>query len=195
MSHAAHADIHEEYRTSTGIATGKVAMWWFLASEVAIFGGLIMTYVLFRVAHPEWAELAAQTNNLAGAFNTVVLLTSSLTAVLAHDAAHHGHLNKAANYMFATVGGGFIFLIVKSIEYSQKFEHHHYPWSDNFWGFYFFMTGLHGLHVIAGMTALTVVALKVRQGKMVEGVEYAGMYWHLVDVVWIFLFPLLYIAS
>jgi heme/copper-type cytochrome/quinol oxidase subunit 3 len=193
--HVDQHDDHDTVRTSTGLPTGRVAMWWFLASEIAIFGGLIATYLLYRLAHPEWNELAAQTNSTAGAINTFVLLTSSLVAVLAHDAAHQGDLRKASNLTLLTVTGGVVFLCVKSVEYYQKFEHGLTPAADNFWGFYFFMTGLHALHVIAGMTALTVVGLNVRKGRMVEGVEYAGMYWHLVDVVWIFLFPLLYLAS
>jgi heme/copper-type cytochrome/quinol oxidase subunit 3 len=179
----------------TGVPTGRVGMWWFLASEIAIFGGLIASYVLCRVAHPEWAEAASHTISAAGAFNTLVLLSSSLTVVLAHAAAQHGELQKAARLVFVTVGGGLVFLGVKAYEYSHEIALGYTPLTDLFWGFYFFMTGLHALHVIAGMTALTVVGLKVRKGELVEGVEYAGMYWHLVDVVWIFLFPLLYLAS
>lgn len=183
------------WRTSTGLPTGKVALWWFLASEIAIFGGLIMCYVLGRVAHPEWGEYASHTLNWAGALNTVILLSSSLTAVLAHDAAHMGNNLKASNLMFATIGGALGFLCVKTFEYNTEFSHGFYPWTNTFWAYYFFMTGLHALHVIAGGTALAIVAFKVRKNEMVEGVEYAGMYWHLVDVVWIFLFPLLYLAS
>jgi heme/copper-type cytochrome/quinol oxidase subunit 3 len=182
-------------RTSTGLPTGRVAMWWFLASEVAIFGGLIMSYVLCRVAHPEWAEDAAHTITPAGAFNTVVLLTSSLSAVLAHAAAARRDLARAAHLLWATVGGGVIFLCVKAYEYHHEIAEGYTPVTNLFWGFYFFMTGLHGLHVVAGMTALAVVASRVRAGRLVEGVEYAGMYWHLVDIIWIFLFPLLYLAS
>jgi len=182
-------------RTSTGLPTGRVAMWWFLASEIAIFGGLIMSYVMCRVAHPEWGEYAAHTVQWAGAFNTVVLLTSSLTVVLAHAAVERGDLARAANLVFATVGGGVIFLCVKAYEYTHEIHAGYTPVTNLFWAFYFFMTGLHGLHVVAGMTALVVVGLKVRKGQMAWGVEYAGMYWHLVDVIWIFLFPLVYLAS
>lgn len=182
-------------RTSTGIPTGRVAMWWFLASEVAIFGGLIVSYVLSRLAHPEWSEQAAHTLTAAGAINTVVLLTSSLSAVLAHSAAARGELRRASNLMFLTVLGGVTFLCVKGFEYHHEWVAGFTPMAGLFWSFYFFMTGLHALHVILGMSALTYVGLHVRRGRHVAGVEYAGMYWHLVDVIWIFLFPLLYLAS
>ncbi len=194
MSHSATLH-HEEERTATGISTGKVAMWWFLASEVAIFGGLIMSYVVCRVAHPEWGEEAAHTISAAGAFNTIVLLTSSLFAVLAHSAATHGNMQKASNLLFATVGGGVVFLCVKAYEYHHEISEGFTPVSSLFWGFYFFMTGLHGVHVVAGMTALTWAALKARKNQAPWAVEYTGMYWHLVDVIWIFLFPLVYLAS
>lgn len=192
MSHAAPAPVE---RTSTGLPTGRVAMWWFLASEIAIFGGLIMSYILMRASHPEWGEYAAHTVSAAGAFNTVVLLTSSLSAVLAHAAAQHGEHRKASNLTFATVAGGVIFLCVKAFEYTHEIHEGFTPVTNPFWGYYFFMTGLHGVHVVAGMTALTWAGIKVRKGESPWGVEYAGLYWHLVDVIWIFLFPLLYLAS
>jgi heme/copper-type cytochrome/quinol oxidase subunit 3 len=193
---SAHAMTETQaWRTSTGLPTGRVAMWWFLASEVAIFGGLIASYVLCRVGHPDWGLEASHTLNYAGAINTVILLSSSLSAVLAHSAAARGELMRASNLMFATVTGGIGFLCVKSFEYAHEIGEGFTPMASTFWSFYFLMTGLHALHVIAGMTALTIVAVNVRKGKLVEGVEYAGMYWHLVDLIWIFLFPLLYIAS
>jgi len=193
MSHAAAHDAVE--RSSTGLPHGKVAMWWFLVSEIAIFGGLIATYVLMHVAHPEWSEHAAHTLSAAGATNTVVLLTSSLFAVLAHDSANQGKLVQASNYLFGTVGGGVMFLCIKSFEYYHEIEEGFTPVTNVFWSFYFGLTGLHALHVIIGMSALTYVAVNVRKGKLVRGVEYAGIYWHLVDVIWIFLFPLVYLAS
>ncbi len=170
-------------------------MWWFLASEVAIFGGLITVYVLARLANPGWSQHAANTINLAGAINTVVLLTSSLTIVLAHDAAHHGKMDRAYKLMMQTVALGLVFLCVKSYEYHHEWTAGFTPMANVFWSFYYLMTGLHAAHVIAGMTAIYVVARGVKQGKHPQRVEYVGMYWHLVDIVWIFLFPLLYLAS
>jgi heme/copper-type cytochrome/quinol oxidase subunit 3 len=189
IGHETHLD------TATGLPTGRVGMWWFLASEVAIFGGLIATYVLYRLHHPEWAEHAAHTINWAGALNTVVLLTSSLSAVLAHAAAESGNARKAAAYVFATVGGGGVFLVVKVYEYTHEISEGFTPFADLFWSFYFLMTGLHAAHVLAGMTALAVIGFGALRGRNLHRVEYAGMYWHLVDVIWIFLFPLLYLAS
>lgn len=180
---------------ASAVPIGRMGMWWFLASELAIFGGLIATYVLCRIAHPEWAKEAAHTLSAAGAFNTIVLLTSSLTVVLAHSAAEAGQHRRAAALVFTTVAGGAVFLVVKSVEYTLEVQHGFTPTTGLFWSFYFFMTGLHALHVVAGMTALTVVGLGVRRGQHLHRVEYAGLYWHLVDVVWIFLFPLLYLAS
>jgi heme/copper-type cytochrome/quinol oxidase subunit 3 len=180
---------------STIVPTGRVGMWWFLASEIAIFGGLITIYIMSRLVHPEWGAEAHHTLQFAGALNTIVLLTSSLSAVLAHDRAHHGDGVGAAKQINLTLLGGLIFLCVKSYEYTHEISAGFTPFKSTFWGFYFLMTGLHALHVVGGMTALFVVARGAKQGKHLQRVEYAGMYWHLVDVVWIFLFPLLYLAS
>ena len=182
-------------RTASGIPTSRLAMWWFLGSEIAIFGGLIAIYVLYRVHHSEWGEYAANTVNAAGAFNTFVLLLSSLFVVLAHKAAAEEDNARAFKLIMLTVGLGLVFLGVKSYEYSHEVAQGFTPVTNLFWSFYFLMTGLHALHVIAGMVALVVVALGVRKGENLHRVEYAGMYWHLVDIVWIFLFPLLYLAS
>ena len=182
-------------RSSTGVPTARLAMWWFLGSEVVIFGGLIVCYLLLRFHHPEWGEHAAHALTWAGALNTMVLLTSSLTVVLAHQAAGRGQHAKAAGLLAVTVCGGLIFTCVKAFEYTHEIHAGFTPVTNLFWSFYFLMTGLHGLHVLGGMVAMAVVALDVRKGRNIQRVEYAGMYWHLVDIVWIFLFPLLYLAS
>src|SRR5687767_7212143 len=103
-------------RSATGILTAKLAVWWLLASEVVIFGGVLASYIMHRIGHPEWANYAIHTNVYAGGFNTFVLLTSSLTAVLAHQAAQLKNGPRAANLLLATVAGGGIFLVVKSFE-------------------------------------------------------------------------------
>jgi heme/copper-type cytochrome/quinol oxidase subunit 3 len=172
-----------------------MGMWWFLASEVIIFGGLVVTYVLNRMAHPEWSEHAAHTVNWAGAANTVVLLTSSLAVVMAHRAAHDGEHAKAAKLLGVTLLLGLVFLGIKSFEYMHEIDAGYTPMTNLFWSFYFLMTGLHALHVIAGMVAMVFIALALRKGENPQRAEYVGMYWHLVDIVWIFLFPLLYLAS
>jgi heme/copper-type cytochrome/quinol oxidase subunit 3 len=177
------------------IPRGRIALWWVIASEIVIFGGLISCYVLYRLRHPEWAAYAAHTSTPFGALNTVVLLTSSLTAVLAHAASERGDLARVRRYLGATLVGGAMFLVVKSIEYTHEIEHGFTLSSNLFWSFYYFMTGLHAGHVIAGMIAIAVVRHQAGRGQQMQRVEYVGLYWHFVDIVWIFLFPLLYLAK
>jgi heme/copper-type cytochrome/quinol oxidase subunit 3 len=137
---------------------------------------------------------AAHTINAAGAFNTLVLLTSSLTMVQAHAAVTEGRLDRAARNLAFTLLGGVIFLCVKDVEYTHEIREGFLPSKSLFWSFYYTMTGLHALHVIGGMVAIAVVLAAVRKGRAPQRVEYVGIYWHFVDVVWIFLFPLLYLA-
>ncbi|MFW9769856.1 MAG: heme-copper oxidase subunit III [Candidatus Thorarchaeota archaeon] len=195
MADSTHADAASVGYDGTETPTGRLGIWWFLASEIVIFGGLICCYLLFRWRHPEWGAEAVHTLNAAGAFNTLVLLTSSLTVVLAHHAASHGDHRKAANYLVWTLVGGLIFLCVKVYEYSHEIAEGFVPARSLFWSFYYAMTGLHALHVIGGMVAILIVMLAVRKSREPQRVEYVGIYWHFVDVVWIFLFPLLYLAS
>ena len=178
-----------------GIPTGRLGIWWVLASEVVIFGGLLASYVMFRLGHPEWAEYASHTNVWFGGFNTFVLLTSSLFAVLGHQAAEKGDGPKAAKFLYLTVGGGAIFLIVKAVEWTSEITHGYTITSNGFWAFYYTAAGLHAFHVIAGMVILTFVAASAAKNKALHRVENIGIYWHFVDIVWIFLFPLLYIAK
>jgi heme/copper-type cytochrome/quinol oxidase subunit 3 len=169
-------------------------MWWFLASEVAVFGGLIAVYVLNRIHHPDWAGEAAHTWFVVGAINTVILLTSSLTVVLAHAAAERRDRGATVRLLGITLALGALFLVFKGIEYSKEFSEGITPATSLFWSFYFIMTGLHALHVIAGLVAFVTVLYVVSKGTCWSRVEAVGIYWHFVDIVWIFLFPLLYIA-
>lgn len=182
-------------RTAAGLPTGRLALWWLLASEVVIFGGLLASYVMHRLGHPEWAYDAEHTNVWFGAGNTIILLTSSLSAVLAHQAAQTGDGKKAARYLWLTIGGAAWFLVNKAIEWSGEISHGFTITKSGFWSFYYTAAGLHGLHVIAGAVAMGFVAVSAAKGKELQRVEYVGIYWHLVDVIWIFLFPLLYIAK
>lgn len=177
------------------VPNGRAAMWWVIFSEVVIFGGLIAAYLLYRMRYPEWTEMTQFTSTPLGALNTFVLLTSSLFAVLAHDGAVKRDIKKAKKYILLTVLCGFMFLGIKSVEYSTEIANGFTISSHLFWSFYFVMTGLHGLHVIAGMTTLIVVYFQISKGNHLHRVEMAGLYWHLVDLVWIFLFPLLYVAK
>jgi heme/copper-type cytochrome/quinol oxidase subunit 3 len=182
-------------RSATGMATGKLAVWWVVASEIVIFGGLLASYIMHRLAHDAWSEQAAHTNTWIGAFNTMVLLTSSLSAVLAHNAAERGDGKKAANLLVATIVGAVTFLVVKTFEWTDEISHGFTISSSTFWSFYYVAAGIHASHVIAGAILMAFVAKDARQGRELHRVELIGIYWHFVDIVWIFLFPLLYIAK
>jgi heme/copper-type cytochrome/quinol oxidase subunit 3 len=182
-------------RSATGIPTGRLAVWWVLASEIVLFGGLLSSYLMHRLAHGAWSEQAAHTNTTAGAINTMVLLTSSLTAVLAHKAVDEGDCEKAFRFLWATILGACSFLVIKGFEWSHEIHMGYTITSNTFWSFYYTAAGLHAMHVIAGAVIMAIISFVVRQGKELQRVELAGIYWHFVDIVWIFLFPLLYIAK
>ena len=182
-------------RSATGVPTGRLAVWWVLASEVVIFGGLLASYLMHRLGHPEWAEAAAHTNTWIGAFNTFVLLTSSFTAVLAHQAAERGKGRLAARYLLFTVGGALTFLVVKGFEWANEISHGYTITANGFWSFYYTAAGLHAAHVIAGAIIMLFIAKDAAKNVELHRVELIGIYWHFVDVIWIFLFPLLYIAK
>lgn len=182
-------------RTAAGLPTGRLAVWWVIASEIVIFGGLLASYVMHRIGHPEWAAAASHTNTFFGAFNTFVLLSSSLSAVLAHQAAEQKDGAKAARLLGLTILGGATFLCVKAVEWSGEIAHGFTITANGFWSFYYTAAGLHGLHVIAGMIIMAFVAADAARGRELQRVELIGIYWHFVDLVWIFLFPLLYIAK
>jgi heme/copper-type cytochrome/quinol oxidase subunit 3 len=187
------------------VPQGRLGMWILIAGELVIFGGLIASYLLYRSRHETWTEMAEHTNLYLGALNTFVLLTSSYFAVLAHKHALRKDIKKVSQNIIATIVCALIFLVVKGVEYSTEISHGFtLPGNDmlaqgetvntTYWAFYFLMTGLHGLHVIVGAIILLVIMLQVKKGKNFHRVELAGLYWHMVDIVWIFLFPILYIA-
>jgi heme/copper-type cytochrome/quinol oxidase subunit 3 len=160
-----------------------------------IFGGLLASYVMHRIGHPEWAVAASHTNTWIGATNTFVLLTSSFTAVLAHQAAEHGDGKTAAKYLFMTIGGAATFITIKSFEWAHEIREGFTIQANGFWSFYYTAAGLHALHVIAGAVVMVFIARDAMRGRELHRVELVGIYWHFVDVIWIFLFPLLYIAK
>jgi heme/copper-type cytochrome/quinol oxidase subunit 3 len=182
-------------RSAAGLPTGKLAVWWVIVSEIVIFGGLLASYIMHRLAHDSFSEQAAHTNMWIGAFNTLVLLSSSLSAVLAHQAAESGDGKKAAKLIWATIAGAFTFLIVKGFEWTFEIQHGFTITSSTFWSFYYTAAGLHALHVLAGAIIMMIVAKDAAKNLELHRVELIGIYWHFVDVVWIFLFPLLYIAK
>ena len=188
----------------------KLGMWLFLVTEMVLFGGLFIAYSYMRHRYPtEFHHGGAELNVTLGVINTLVLLTSSLTVVLSIVAIQRGEKKSVMGFLSTTIGLGFVFLIIKSFEWAAKFQHGLYPNAPHlatlppgeqvFFGLYFVMTGLHGLHVIAGMAVLTWILRKVakdevRQDRYIH-LENGGLYWHLVDVIWIFLLPLFYLAA
>jgi len=190
-------DARAETWTATGIATGKVGVWWFLASEIMVFGGLIASYVVVRLGGAGWSQEAAHLNFTLGLINTFVLLTSSLTMVLAFAAVEDKDPKKLRAALGFTILLGLIFLVIKAFEYAGEIRAGFTPSAGIFWSFYYGMTGLHALHVLAGIV-VNAVLLAEALGDILKPnehrVELAGLYWHFVDIVWIFLFPLLYLA-
>ena len=181
-------------RSATGIPTARLVTWWVIVSETFIFGGLLASYVMHRLGHPEWAESAAHTSTAAGAFNTFVLLTSSLFAVQAHKAADAGNGPRAALYLRLTSAGGLLFLCVKGFEWTHDIHEGFVLSSGGFWPFYYIVTGLHGLHVLAGLIIMLFFAVDAARNEKLWRVQCIGLYWHFVDIIWIFLFPMFYIA-
>jgi len=188
------------------VPQGRLGVWLLIAGEFVIFGGLIICYLLYRMRYPEWAEQAKHTNTFLGALNMFVLLSGSYTGVRAHAAALKQQINKVVMWMSISIICGFLFLINKSFEYaheisngftfnSQKLQDAGDSIGSLFWSFYYIMTGLHATHVIVGIIVFTVILMQARKGKNLHRVELGVMYWHMVDIIWIFLFPLLYIAK
>src|SRR5262249_33079419 len=132
-------------RSSMGIPTGRLAVWWVLVSEIVIFGGVLVSYLMHRLGHPEWGAQASHTHLWAGAFNTLVLLSSSLSAVLAHQAAEKGDGPKAARLLYLTILGGGIFLTVKTFEWRHEILEGFTLQSGGFWSYYYTAAGLHAL--------------------------------------------------
>lgn len=182
----------------TGIDNRKLGMWIFLSSEIMLFAGFIGSFVNLRLANLVlFNETAALLNTPLGALNTFILITSSLTMALAVGAMHRGDRKAVMMLLIFTIILGFGFMGVKSIEYTEKFSHHYTTHTNLFFSFYFIMTGLHALHVIVGILLMFIALFRVKANspKMDAcAVENIGLYWHFVDVVWIFLFPLLYLT-
>lgn len=181
----------------TTIPVGKTGTWWFLASEIPVFGGLIASYIVVRLGSSGWHEAASHLNFNLALLNTFILLTSSMTIVMAFAAMEEKDYRRVANFLGLTILLGLGFLGVKAVEYTTEIKHGFTPAAGIFWSFYYGMTGLHALHVIGGIVVNTVLWIGAVRGTLTEHghrVELAGLYWHLVDIIWIFLFPLLYLA-
>ncbi len=196
-----------EHRDDTA---AKMGMWLFIFTEILLFGGLFLVYTVYRYMYPQDFHYAAMQLNVAfGATNTVILLVSSMTVAMSITAIQKGNIKLCMLLIAVTIFLALFFLVNKYFEWGHKFEFHIYPGSETllgfkrgvilFFGLYFFMTGLHAFHVIVGMGLLSVIFFRVKAGKVRPDkfmlLENGGLYWHLVDLIWIFLFPLLYLIT
>jgi len=192
--------------------SAKLGMWIFLLTEILFFGGLFCAYAIYRAWNPDIFYNAHKSLDLhLGALNTVVLICSSVTMALAIRSIQLDRVKAGIGFLFATLSLAAVFLVVKFFEYSHKFHLGQLPGKfytyagikgtnpHLFFSVYFSMTGLHALHVIAGMTAISWMIYRASRkhfsAQYYTPVELTGMYWHLVDMVWIFLFPLLYLVG
>ena len=191
-----------EERPDTGLTNAKLGIWIFLASEVMLFGGLFSAYVFLRMAAPvgDFEYWGDKLSVPMATINTLVLISSSVTVIMAWASLKLKDFGKYKLYMGLTLLFSFIFLVIKYFEYTGKFHHGIYPSSSTFMGIYFTLTGLHGLHILGGIIVMGYMWLPIGS-KMWETnpemftnrIEVAGLYWHFVDLVWIFLFPILYL--
>ena len=197
MATTATATIRDFAPTATGVPNGKLGMWLFLASEIMFFTGLIGAYVVLRMSNPGWPGPEGHLSKPLGTLNTLILIASSVTIVRSLAASHRGSMPAARGWLLLTVFLGCGFLTIKGFEYAAKFEHHIVPSTNIFWGCYFILTAFHGLHVLGGIVFNLLVLAWSRSAERwrarQQRLELAGLYWHFVDIVWIFLFPLLYL--
>ena len=192
--------------------TATLGMWVFLATELLFFGVLFFGYTTTRLHYPDAFALASRHTDLTlGSINTGVLLTSSLAMALAVRSVSLGAVRAGAWLLIATVALGVTFLVLKSVEYAHDYTEHLVPWLDFefapaaragarlFFYLYFVMTGAHAVHLILGLALVTFMATRVWRGRIdaasVAPLEVTALYWHLIDIIWIFLYPLLYLVS
>ena len=201
-----------EVRRDTGLNNGKIGIWLFLASEVMLFGALFASYILIRTGSPSWPRGDSILNVPLATFNTIVLIGSSVTMVMAWASLMRNRFGTFRLYMGATILLGFVFLVVKYFEYTAKIEHGLLPGNlfsahgaiasvphiRTFFSIYWTMTAIHGLHVVIGMCLILWAMNGAAKWRFHSGyympVDLVGIYWHLVDLIWIFLFPLLYLV-
>jgi cytochrome c oxidase subunit III len=199
---------HIEHTDHFDAEASKLGMWLFIFTEILLFGGLFIVYSVYRFQYPVEFHLAAEELDLKiGFINTVILLISSMTVAMSITALQLGNKKLTLILLATTVLLALVFLVNKYFEWGAKFHHDIYPGSEFlmslskgdmlFFGLYFFMTGLHAIHIIAGLAILGVVFAKVKNGTVNQNryslIENGGLYWHLVDLIWIFLFPLFYL--
>ncbi len=203
---------HHFYSMGQQLEASTLGMWLFLVTEIMFFGGMFLIYVVYRYLYPEAWVLGSNHLDVAmGALNTAVLICSSLTMALAVRSAQVGSRRGQIVNLILTIAFGFVFLVVKYFEYAEKFEHNLVPGPNFdmtlpqasqqqlFFSIYFMMTGIHAIHMVIGIgLMLTILAMAWRgrfSADYYTPVEMSGLYWHFVDIVWIFLFPLLYLLG
>lgn len=204
VQHSAAAHIHRDDVAS------RMGMWLFLFTELLLFGGMFILYSVYRFTHPDEFHLAAkELNTVIGTFNTAILLTSSLTMALSIAAIQKKQKTLSIIFQLLTIVLALGFMVNKYFEWGAKFHHGIYPGSDTllskpsgeilFFGLYYVMTGLHGLHVIIGVVIIAFMTRFTMKDVITHDnyvkLESAGLYWHLVDIIWIFLFPLFYLIT
>jgi cytochrome c oxidase subunit 3 len=202
-----HFDSLEQQRDAS-----TLGMWAFVVQEALFFGGLFTCYLVYRYLYPQAFVLGShELNVVLGGVNTAILISSSLTMAMAVWAAQTGHRRQLVGYLGATLALGLAFLVIKYFEYAEKFHHHLVPGAhfqfpgteagqvELFFSLYFAMTGMHALHMIIGGGLLVWYIVLAAKGRFTpeysHPVELFGLYWHFVDIVWIFLFPLLYLLG
>ena len=206
MSSLEHAAaVHHEHRDDYG---SRMGMWLFLFTELILFGGLFIVYAVYRFVHQQEFHMAAQElNTTLGLINTIALLTSSMTAAMSITAMQKNNVRFAKMLLWATIAFAFVFMVNKYFEWGTKIGHGIYPGSKEllgkpegeilYFGLYYVMTGLHTLHVIIGVIFFLFILRQIKQGKIHSTryvrLENSALYWHLVDLIWIFLFPLFYL--
>ncbi|MEW6055195.1 MAG: cytochrome c oxidase subunit 3 family protein [Bdellovibrionota bacterium] len=212
--HGGHAFAHHFESAEQEFETSKFGMWLFLVTEIMLFGGLFVAYIIFRGMYPEmFVEAHHHLDKVMGGVNTLVLICSSLTMALAIGMVQRNNNKKASMYLVATLLFAAMFLVIKYFEYSHKFHDGllpgahfdaakngiQHPKADLFFSIYFLMTGLHGVHVLIGMGLIGWMLKRTMSNEFSSQyffpVELVGLYWHLVDLIWIYLFPLLYLIG
>jgi cytochrome c oxidase subunit 3 len=198
---------HDEHRDDEG---SKLGIWLFIFTELLFFGGLFVTYAVYRHANQDAFHIAGRELNVTlGTINTVILLISSMTIAMATTSIQKKDKKLSLFLIGVTLLLALVFLVNKYFEWTAKIDHGIWPGSPLleelgrgdtlFFGLYYFMTGLHALHIIIGMVLIAVIYVRVQKGKITHDnfqlLENGGLYWHLVDLIWIFLFPLFYLIA
>lgn len=204
--------LHHFIDSDQQFEASKMGMWVFLVTEILFFGGLFAAYIVYRAWYPDlYLQASEELNTFWGAVNTAVLIGSSLTVAMAIRSAQLNQIKGLITNLYITIGLAFTFMVIKYFEYAHKFEIGILPGSyysyegiahekaNIFFSIYYMMTGLHGIHVLIGIGLMIWLVVKAKKNVLHSGyytpVEITGLYWHLVDVIWIFLFPLLYLID